>query len=160
MDQAQIKYLRAKLRQFDRFSGGVFEAQTDCCGLTKAQCHTLLEIGMRDKVSLVELAGGLGLDTSTLSRTIQGLVMLGLVRRRPSETDRRYVEISLSSEGRGVFDRIESLSTSFYARVLESFPEEKRKDILSNVEKFVDAVLKLTESGCCVEEEVDEDQMV
>lgn len=156
MDQAKIRYLRANLRQLDRLSGGVFEAQTDCCGLTKAQCHTLLEIGLREKVSLVELAGGLGLDTSTLSRTIQGLVMLGLVSRRPSEADRRYVEISLSLEGRKVFDRIESLNTAFYSRVLESLPREKRETVLESIGLFVEAVLKPAGPGCCMEEETDE----
>ena len=160
MDHSQITHLRAKLRQLDRLSGGVFEVQTDCCGLTKAQCHTLLEIGMREQSSLVELAGGLGLDTSTLSRTIQGLVMLGLVRRRPSKADRRYVEISLSPEGRKVFDRIENLNTSFYARVLDSLPEEKRQHILECMEIFVDAVLDMQESGCCAGGEFGENQEV
>lgn len=156
MDEQKVKYLREKLRQLDRATGGVFDSQQECCGLTTAQCHTLLDIGEKEPVSLVDLAAGLGLDSSTLSRTIQGLVMLGMVSRQSSETDRRYVDISLTDEGRKVFERIEGLNTAIFSRVLESLPADRRDSIMEGIGLFVDAVLKLNLSGCSLEEENDE----
>jgi DNA-binding MarR family transcriptional regulator len=156
MEEQKIKNLREKLRQLDRATGGVFDSQQECCGLTTAQCHTLLEIGGKAPVSLIELADGLGLDSSTLSRTIQGLVVLGLVSRQPSERDRRYVDISLTNEGRKAFDRIESINKAIFSRVLESLPPGRRDSILEGIGLFVDAVLKQNLSGCSLEVNEDE----
>ena len=156
MDDIKINRLRKKLRQLDRATGGVFDSQQECCGLTAAQCHTLLEIGEREPLSLVDLAEGLGLDSSTLSRTIQGLVVLGMVRREPSESDRRYVDISLSEEGRKAFNRIERINSDIFARVLESLPVDKRETVLESIGLFVDAVLSQTLSGCAAEEDINE----
>ncbi len=75
MNVEKVRFLREKLRILERESGGVFEEQEGCCGLTTAQCHTLLETGNRGPVSLVDLAQFLGLDTSTLS--VQSIVAPG-----------------------------------------------------------------------------------
>ena len=153
MNIEKIKYLREKLRILDRESGGVFEDDVDCCGLTTAQCHTLLEIGNRGPVSLVDLAEFLGLDTSTLSRTIQGLVMLGLVNRQINEKDRRYVVISLTEQGRKVFNEIEDRYNGYIARVLDLLPADKQETILESIGAFADAVLKLKETESCCDDE-------
>jgi len=154
MNIEKIKFIREKLRVIERESGGVFEEREDCCGLTTAQCHTLLEIGSRGSVTLVDLAAALGLDTSTLSRTIQGLVILGLVNRQPNEKDRRYIDISLTEQGRKVFVEIESRYNSYIARVLDLLPAEKQETIRESIGAFADAVLKLKETGgCCGEGE-------
>jgi DNA-binding MarR family transcriptional regulator len=152
MNIEKIKFLREKLRILERESGGVFEERVDCCGLTTAQCHTLLEIGNQGQVSLVDLAEFLGLDTSTLSRTIQGLVMLGLVNRQINEKDRRYIVISLTEQGRKVFNEIEDRYNGYIARVLDLLPADKQETILESIGAFADAVLKLKETeGCCDE---------
>lgn len=156
MDESKVKNLRKKLRQLDRATGGVFDSQQECCGLTTAQCHTLLEIGEREPASLVDLADGLGLDSSTLSRTIQGLVVLRMVSRQSSQKDRRYVDISLTTEGRKAFERIERINTTIFGHVLDSLPADRRDSILEGIGLFVDAVLKQNLPGCSVEEKNDE----
>ena len=84
MDIKKIRLLREKLRQLERELDDRFRSDSGCCGLTLAQCHTLLEIGNKGEISLVELASRLSLDTSTLSRTINGLVILGLSTGSPT----------------------------------------------------------------------------
>ena len=81
MEIEKIRFLRQKLRVLEREMNDPFGRDAGCCGLTLAQCHTLLEVGYRGEVSLVDLASSFGLDTSTLSRMIQGLVVPGLVSR-------------------------------------------------------------------------------
>src|SRR4030043_187102 len=88
MDIEKIRFLRQKLRVLEREMNDPFGRDAGCCGLTLAQCHTLLEVGYRGEVSLVDLASSFGLDTSTLSRMIQGLVVLGLVGRVTSGNPR------------------------------------------------------------------------
>jgi len=152
MNIEKIKFLRQKMRIIERESGGVFEKEEGCCGLTTAQCHTLLEIGSRGQVSLVDLAAALGLDASTLSRTIQGMVMQCLVSRQPNNKDRRYVVISLTEHGRKIFDEIEGRYNGYIARVLDLLPADKQEPIRESIGAFADAILKLKETeGCCDE---------
>jgi DNA-binding MarR family transcriptional regulator len=150
MDIHKIRFLREKLRLMEREMNDPFGRDTGCCGLTLAQCHTLLEVGYTGEVSLVDLASSFGLDTSTLSRMIQGLVVLGLVSRLTNEKDRRYVAISLTEQGRKLFDQIETMFNSYFSQVLELIPTEKRDTVIESIGFFSDAVRKHNESsGCC-----------
>jgi len=133
MDIERIRFLRKKLRQLERQNWNSFVNQEGCCGLTLPQCHTLLEIGDKPEVSLADLAASLGLDTSTLSRTIQGLVVIGLVNRTIDDRGRRFVTISLTGQGRKVYDEIEQLYNSYFGRVLDYIPSKKRKAVLESI---------------------------
>lgn len=158
MDIQKIRFLRGKLRLLEQQMNDPFGRDAGCCGLTLAQCHTLLEVGYRQEVSLVDLASSFGLDTSTLSRMIQGLVVLGLVSRLTNEKDRRYVAISLTEQGRQLFDRIEARFNTYFAQLLELIPSAKRDAVVECIGLFSDAVKKHNESArCCdVDGELDE----
>ena len=150
MEIQEIRRLREKLRQLEREMISPFKPDTGCCGLTLAQCHTLLEVGYRQELSLVELSVSSGLDASTLSRTIHGLVTLGLVNRLINDKDRRCVAISLTEQGRRVFTEIETTFNDFFGSVLDLIPVEKREAVVDGVAAFSDAVKKRNESsGCC-----------
>lgn len=150
MDVQRIRFLREKLRQLEREISAPFRPESGCCGLTLAQCHTLLEVGLKEEASLVELADSIGLDASTLSRTIQGLVMIGLVRRLADEKDRRCVAISLTKQGRRVFADIESTFNDYFHRVLELVPDDKKDAVIESVGLLSDAVREYNQtSGCC-----------
>ena len=79
MDLDKIEFLKDKLRQLEYSLGWEFGLQTECCGVTLSQRLVLIEIGKREKVTLIELSKSLGLDSSTLSRTINGMVNIGSV---------------------------------------------------------------------------------
>lgn len=150
MDIQKIRFLRGKLRLMEREMNDPFGRDAGCCGLTLAQCHTLLEVGYKREVSLVDLATSFGLDTSTLSRMIQGLVILGLVNRLANEKDRRYVSISLTEQGRKLFDQIETTFNTYFSQVLDLVPSEKQDAVVECIGLFSDAVRKHNESsGCC-----------
>jgi DNA-binding MarR family transcriptional regulator len=153
MDIEKIRLLREKLRLLERESNDRFRSDSGCCGLTLGQCHTLLEIGNKGQISLVELASRLSLDASTLSRTINGLVFLGLVNRLANEKDRRYIAISLSDQGRKVFNEIEKTFNNYFSGVLGLIPVEKREAVVESISLFSDALRKYNDSaGCCQEE--------
>ncbi len=150
MDIQRIRFLREKLRQLEREISSPFRPDAGCCGLTLAQCHTLLEVGYRKEVSLIELAGSIGLDASTLSRTIQGLVVLGLVNRLADEKDRRCVAISLTEHGRRVFTEIESTFNDYFDGILELIPVDQREAMVDTIGLFCDKVQEFNQSsGCC-----------
>ncbi len=150
MEVNKIQELRKKLRTLERESGGVFDGRDDCFGITTAQCHTILEIDGKSEISLVNLAEALGLEASTMSRTIQGLVEVGLVDRKASEEDRRCVKISLTNQGRKIYENIETCYNAYFDKVVALLPESRRDDILAAVGAFADAVHRLNKStGCC-----------
>ncbi len=150
MDIQKIRFLREKLRLLERQMNDPFSGEAGCCGLTLGQCHTLLEVGYKNEVSLVDLASSFGLDTSTLSRMIQGLVVLDLVKRLTNEKDRRYVTISLTKQGKKLFDQIENRFNTYFDQVLGLIPEEKQDFVVEGIGLFSDAVKKHNESsGCC-----------
>ncbi len=149
-----IQGLREKLRLLERETGGLLESREECCGLTSSQCHTVLELAKTGTVSLVELASSLGLDASTLSRLVQGLVIVGLVKRETCGKDRRRVEIGLTDQGRSVVRRIEEINTGFFEKVLAEIPAEHHPALLESLARLVDAVKKANDkTGCCRPEE-------
>jgi DNA-binding MarR family transcriptional regulator len=150
MEKNQIQTLRDKLRLLERESGGVFGEEKDCCGVTVSQCHTLLQVGKRESVSLVDLAAELNLDASTLSRTVQGLVLLGLLDRRTDAGDRRYVTIALTPQGRTIVAALEEKYDAYFKAVLDRLPAGSRSSIIESISVFVDAVRAHNEAiGCC-----------
>jgi DNA-binding MarR family transcriptional regulator len=81
---------------------------------------------------------------------VQGLVVLGLVNRLTNEKDRRYVAISLSEQGRKLYERIETTFNAYFSDVLELIPPEKRDAAVDGIAVFSDAVRTHNEtSGCC-----------
>jgi len=150
MKTERIRCLRDRLRVLERETIRPFDNRNQCCGLTLAQCHTLLEIGDRGEISLVDLAAAFGLDTSTLSRTIQSLVLIGLVDRRTSAKDRRYIVISLTEQGGRVFRNIEDRFNVYFAAVLDRIPADRRDLVIDSISLLADAVRVHNEtSGCC-----------
>jgi len=142
--------LRERLNLLDRETGGLLESRDECCGLTSAQCHTVLELSRSGKVSLVDLASRLGLDASTLSRTIQGLVLLGLVNRTINEKDRRYVDLALSEPGTEVAGRIEAINGGYFDKVLALIPADRRAALLESLDLLIAAIRGTNdETGCC-----------
>jgi len=142
----EIKQLRESIRVLERKLGILEESEMACCGLTLAQCHALVEIGRAKSVSLVDLAGTIGLDTSTLSRTVNNLVTKSMVRRELDPDDRRYVTIQLTPEGSRYFREIEASMDAYFAKVYASIAESDRKNVLDSLSVLLAAMEGLS---CC-----------
>jgi DNA-binding MarR family transcriptional regulator len=142
----EIKQLRESIRVLERKLGILEESEMACCGLTLAQCHALVEIGRAKSVSLVDLAGTIGLDTSTLSRTVNNLVTKHMVRRELDPDDRRYVTIQLTPEGNRYFRQIEESMDAYFAKVYGSIAEGDRKNVLDSLSVLLAAMEGL---NCC-----------
>ena len=62
--------LREALRTLERRLGLIDDSATDCCGITLAQCHALVEIGRMNDPSITLLADLLGSDKGNVSKTV------------------------------------------------------------------------------------------
>lgn len=138
-------YLREMLRILLRNLGVLEKSDASCCGVTIAQCHAIVEIGRAKEISLNELADLLGLDKSTMSRTINNLVEANLVVRDLHTENRRYVTIKLTDNGIGVFNNIEGTMAQYYQSIFKAIPEEKRDQVLESIKLLTNAV----KNKCC-----------
>ena len=93
----------------------IFRQYSSQLSLTAQQAFHLLSIPV-DGISMSGLANRLGLDTSTLTRNIQKLEKLDLVRRKQDRNDKRILAVYLTDKGRGKVEKIEDflLDLNFY----------------------------------------------
>jgi len=147
-----IRRVRETVRQLQRNLSWQSKSDAACCGITLAQCHALLEIGKNSEISLVDLASILGLDNSTISRTIDGMVEASLVKRRSNPEDRRYLKISLTRKGKNLFDSINCTFDQYYSYIFANIPPEKQQQVIENLGLLAEALAESNNSEYCREE--------
>jgi DNA-binding MarR family transcriptional regulator len=140
------KQLRESIRHLERMLGVLNDNEMSCCGVTLAQCHTIVEIGRAKSISLIDLSNLLNLDASTTSRTVNNLVNSGYVKRELDPDDRRYVTISLTDTGMNIFNNIEVNMDAHFSIIYKSIPENKRSQVLESLQILADVFGKCS---CC-----------
>ena len=130
MKRSKIRTFRKILRKFERELNDRLKENTVCSGVSLAQCHAVLELEEQGETTIGKLAGSLGLDKSTLSRTIDGLFNVGLVKRFPHQNDRRYMSIVLTKQGQATCGKINSSNDAYFTQVFQAIPEEKHDLVL------------------------------
>ena len=128
------KNFREQVRQLEFLLDSVDAEDCCCCSVNKQQCFALVEIGRAPGISLKELADRLHSDKSGVSRTVDDLVKKGYVVRKPSEIDRRYVELTLAEMGSERFEKIEKSMDDKFADICRNIPKDKQKQVLESLE--------------------------
>lgn len=146
MKETGSGYLRELIRILVRNLGILEKDESTCCGTTVAQCHAIVEIGRAKDISLNQLADTLGLDKSTMSRTINNLVESELAVRDLYQEDRRYVSIMLTGKGKKVYESIEGSMENYYNDIFLSIPEHKREQVIESLGLLIEAV---KQNKCC-----------
>lgn len=149
---SDIRLFREAVRKLQRSLSWQWKNDASCCGITAAQCHALLEIGKHGKITLVDLSGTLGLDTSTLSRTIDGMVKAGMVERQTNSGDRRFVNIVLTNQGKMVFEKINYTFDRYFTEIFAAIPAEKQSQIIESIDLLAKALADPNINRCCPEE--------
>jgi DNA-binding MarR family transcriptional regulator len=134
------KHLRELIRILVRNLGILEKNDASCCSVTVGQCHAIVEIGRIGSISLTELSDLVGVDKSTMSRTINNLVDDNLVIRDTDDDNRRYVNIQLTDAGRAIFYNIEKTMNTYYQGIFDAIPEDKRDQVLESLKILKDAV--------------------
>jgi DNA-binding MarR family transcriptional regulator len=88
-----------------------------------------------------ELAQRMGLDASTVTRLLDGLVRDAMAQRtRDEKGDRRRVFVSLTEQGGELAGRLECCADDYCERILESIPAGRREDVYHALELLVKAI--------------------
>ncbi len=149
MKTSKIRGFRNRLRAFERKLWDQLNDQLNgksCSNVSLAQCHTILELGEQGRTTIGELAKSMGLDKSTLSRTIDSLVKKGLVDRVPNPSDRRYTLINLTKGGESTCKQINSTNDAYFERIFKAIPKGEHDKIIQSFELLVEAMNKKDES--------------
>ena len=103
--------------------------------LTGSQAFLLLSIPF-DGIPMSGLAHKLGLDNSTLTRNIQKLENLGLVKQLPDNYDRRVKQVVLSSEGISLLELFDGHLENQNATIMDQIDLDTQEYISTVLEKL------------------------
>ena len=114
----------------------LFRQYSSRLSLTAPQAFHLLSIPV-DGISMSGLANKLGLDTSTLTRNIQKLEKLDLVRRKQDRNDKRILAVYLTDKGRGRVEKIEESLLDLNFSMMKYIDLDDQENIPEMLEKLV-----------------------
>lgn len=73
-------------------------------GLSRPEFMLIYSLGLMDGVTASEIAASTAFPKNTLSRAVNRIARLGLIRRRAGASDRRQQNLTLTVKGRAVLD--------------------------------------------------------
>ena len=114
----------------------IFRQYSSRLSLTAPQAFHLLSIPV-DGISMSGLANNLGLDTSTLTRNIQKLEKLDLVRRKQDRNDKRILAVYLTDKGRAKVEKVENSLLDLNFSMMKHIDLEDQENIPEMLEKLV-----------------------
>ncbi len=150
METQIVREFRKNLRRLEQLIVTQMREDTGSHGVSGAQCHCLLAVELLGRPSQNELAEQLCLDKSTLSRTVEGLVQIGLLERATDKKDRRVYRIKLTEQGEKTCASINAANDALYGRVLDRLPMAA-EGVVGAFAAIVQAMLEVkAENGFCL----------
>ncbi|MDR3617695.1 MAG: bifunctional helix-turn-helix transcriptional regulator/GNAT family N-acetyltransferase [Candidatus Obscuribacterales bacterium] len=130
LDAKKISAIRAFNRFYTRQIGLLDE------GLLKSkfsltEVRVLYELAQRDNLAAADLKRDLGLDEGYLSRLLKKLENGGMVQRTTSQKDGRQSLLSLTDEGRAVFEPLEQSSQAQVKQLIAPLSKTERQRLVS-----------------------------
>lgn len=139
MQRDEIRAFREVLREFERVLTDSYEQTCSESGVTVSQCHVLIELEVGSHMSVSDLAQRLDLDRSTVSRTVDALVSMGLVLRREDPSDRRLKKLELTPKGRETTEDLQLKNDAYFGRILGDIPSGRWVEVAQAFELVVRA---------------------
>jgi DNA-binding MarR family transcriptional regulator len=104
--------------------------------LDRALFPLLTRIGLSRPIGVVELAGLVGRDHSTVSRQVAKLEALGLVERHGAKGDQRIRLLAPSAAGRKMLNQFSTARRKFLKERLGHWTDEERSTLLDLLKRF------------------------
>ena len=104
--------------------------------LTASQAFHLLSIP-HDGIPMSQLAHKLGLDTSTLTRNIQKLEKMELIKRNQDSYDKRVQKAVLTEKGKKMVELLEESLLEMNHSIMEQIDLDSQENITDILEKIV-----------------------
>lgn len=106
--------------------------------VTLPQLRVLTLASTRGSLNNRQVADSLGVHISNASRISERLVQSGLLSRRDSPSDRRYVELTLTDKGAQLVDVVTAHRRAVFHRFLVLLSDTQRSDLTRALSDFTD----------------------
>jgi DNA-binding MarR family transcriptional regulator len=94
-----------------------------------------------------QIADALGMDITTFSRQIQSLIRKKLVKKTPSDLDRRVYILELTTDGKFVAAAIEQQVQDYLSQIFSHMNEFEKETVIRSL-KLLNACMEKT-GFCC-----------
>jgi DNA-binding MarR family transcriptional regulator len=111
----------------------------DSVDLTPALFGLLNVIGAREGAIQQELGATMGIDRSTMVSLIDQLESAGLAKRRPSATDRRAREVTITPKGRRLLERGRRMISATEDEVLGGLTAGERRELIGLLRRALES---------------------
>jgi len=108
--------------------------------LERALFPLLVLVERLGPIGVVDLAGRVGRDYTTVSRQVARLEELGLVTRRAGSVDRRVREAAITPEGKIATDALDAARESMALGLFRDWSENEFSDLVRLMRKLADAM--------------------
>ena len=116
-------------------------------GLSRAEFVVIYSLGLVDGVTASEIAASTAFAKNTLSRAVNRIAKLGLIRRSEGATDRRQQKLSLTARGRAVFDEALPRFVALEAEMLAPLTLIERETLSALMAKVVLSMFDASADG-------------
>lgn len=123
--------LRRILRATEMYSRELAQS----AGLTPAQLRVLQIVDMQDGVTPKKLSQQMQVSQATVTALVDKLVARDMVRRLPSESDRRQTHIVITTLGHASLEQAPDALQQRYVRAFESLPDWEQAQLVSSLER-------------------------
>jgi DNA-binding MarR family transcriptional regulator len=108
--------------------------------LERALFPLLVLVERLGPIGVVDLAGRVGRDYTTVSRQVARLEELGLVARRPSETDKRVREALITPAGKEATDALDAAREEMAIGMFKDWERKDFDDLARLMRKLVETM--------------------
>ena len=147
MSNEQLKLenlLCFRLYSAARLMMGAYHPYLDPLGITYPQYLVLLVLWEQDKQPVCDIGKRLMLDTNTMTPLLQRMEKAGLITRTRGKEDTRQRIVSLTKQGKALYEQAQHIPESMSKEVMAS--EEELKEILQMIpllDKLIEELKKL-----------------
>ncbi len=124
-------------------------AMLEMAGLTleRALFPLLVLVEKLGPIGVVELAGRVGRDYTTVSRQVARLQALGLVNRRAGKADRRVSEAVVTPQGKRVTDAIDGARERLILELFQGWSQHDFDELLRLLRMLADGLNEAPAAG-------------
>jgi DNA-binding MarR family transcriptional regulator len=115
-------------------------------GITRREWRLIVILAQDGPQLSTGLANRASIEPARTSRAITALVEKGLATRVPRSSDRRFVEVVLTNEGRKVYESLYPDVEAINRALLSGLSESEREQLAKTFRTLEDAAMKLPES--------------
>ncbi|EKO3823229.1 GNAT family N-acetyltransferase [Vibrio harveyi] len=138
------RQLRHYSRQAVRLLG-MLDKQCGDVALTPVQAHALGEIQLQP-LSINQLAQQLNVDKSNASRTVTGLIKLGLVESVENPKDKRSQLVALTEQGQQALSQLDQQQNSFFEQLLTQLDDNEQEQLKLGLETYLKGLTKVCQA--------------